>query len=55
VRKPFALNSGRQLSVGRAIQEFLLAAWCGSVDAIPIYDLAVHVMSESFKWERVEG
>jgi hypothetical protein len=22
---------------------------------IAIYDLAVHVMNESFKWERVEG
>lgn len=36
-------------------QQAYPAAWCGSVDSIPIDGLAVHVLSESFKWQRFEA
>ncbi|WP_287197617.1 hypothetical protein [Paraburkholderia sp.] len=31
------------------------AAWCGSVDSIPVDGLVVDVMSDAFKWERFEA
>ena len=37
------------------LQQAYPAAWCGSVESIPVDDLVVHVMSESFKWQRFEA
>ena len=37
------------------LQQAYPAAWCGSVDSMPIDSLVVHVMSELFKWERFEA
>ncbi|CAG4889443.1 hypothetical protein [Paraburkholderia saeva] len=36
-------------------QQAYPAAWCGSVDSIPVDGLVVDVLSESFKWERFEA
>lgn len=37
------------------LQQAYPGAWCGSVESIPIDGLVVHVMSESFKWQRLEA
>jgi hypothetical protein len=37
------------------LQQAYPAAWCGSVESIPVDGLVVHVMSESFKWQRFEA
>lgn len=37
------------------LQQAYPAAWCGSVDSISIEGLVVHVLSEAFKWERIEA
>jgi hypothetical protein len=29
------------------------AVWCGSVDSIPVDNLVVHLLSDSFKWEGI--
>jgi hypothetical protein len=36
------------------LQQGYPAAWCGSVDSLPIDGLVVHVLSESFKWQSCE-
>jgi hypothetical protein len=38
-------------AVGK-LQQAYPAAWCGSVESIPVDGLVVHVMSDSFKWQR---
>jgi hypothetical protein len=37
------------------LQQAYPAAWCGAVDSIPLDGLVVHVMSEAFKWQRVDA
>ncbi len=36
-------------------QQAYPAAWCGSVDSIPLEGLIVNIMSDSFKWEQFEA
>jgi hypothetical protein len=43
------------LYVAAKLQQAYTAAWCGSVDSIPIDDLVVQVLSESFKWQSFEA
>lgn len=43
------------LHVAGKLQQAYPAAWCGSIDSIPIDDLVVHVLSESLKWQSFEA